>query len=67
MNRADRRRQQRQAPFAIRLYARTYQCPDCINSTSEPYADEFGVWHVEVGHDLTCPSYRRLQALGLAG
>jgi hypothetical protein len=66
MNRADRRQQQRQAPFAIRLYARTYRCPDCINSTSEPVADEFGVWHINVHHDETCPSYRKLRALGWA-
>jgi hypothetical protein len=63
-NRADRRRRERKAPLAIRLYALNYRCPDCINSTSEPYADEHGVWHIDVAHDETCPSYRRLRALG---
>jgi hypothetical protein len=67
MNRADRRRQQRKVPPAIRAYARAYQCPDCLNTSSEPYADDLGMWHIEVHHDETCPSYRRLRALGLSG
>lgn len=60
MNRADRRRNNRQAPPELRAYAAAYRCPDCLSETAQPVADEFGVWHINVHHDETCPLYRRL-------
>jgi hypothetical protein len=66
MNRAERRRNNRSAPRSIRAFAAAYRCPDCLSNTTQPVADEFGVWHIDVQHDDTCPSYRRLKAKGLA-
>jgi hypothetical protein len=65
MNRADRRRQARAAPRALRLYAAAYQCPDCNSETDQPYHDGL-IWHINLHHDETCPSYRRLKANGCA-
>jgi hypothetical protein len=35
--------------------AENYRCPDCLSETTYPIADQFGMWHVEVRHDDTCP------------
>jgi hypothetical protein len=65
MNRAERRRNNRNAPRALRAFAAAYRCPDCLSETTEPYhgGDR---WHINVHHDDTCPMYRRLIAKGLA-
>lgn len=65
MNRAQRRAAQRKAPPALRAFAAAYRCPDCLNETTEPYhgGDH---WHINVHHDDTCPTYRRLRAEGRA-
>ena len=64
MNRAQRRAG-RQAPADIRAFAAAYRCPDCLSETAEPYhgGDH---WHINVHHDETCPSYRKLRAVGWA-
>jgi hypothetical protein len=66
MNRAERRRNNHNAPRAIRAFAAAYRCPDCLSETTQPVVDEFGVWHIDVQHDDTCPMYHRLKAKGLA-
>jgi hypothetical protein len=66
MNRAQRRRMTQEAPRSIRAFAASYRCPDCLSETTQPVVDEFGMWHIEVRHDETCPMYRRLKAKGLA-
>jgi hypothetical protein len=66
MNRAHRRAAHRQAPREVRSFAVAYRCPDCLSETTQPVADQFGMWHVEVHHDGTCPTYRRLRAEGWA-
>jgi hypothetical protein len=66
MNRRERRAMTRQAPASIRAYAAAYKCPDCLSETTQPVADAFGAWHIDVQHDATCPMYRRLLAKGLA-
>jgi hypothetical protein len=66
MNRAQRRRAHRQAPPEFRAFAANYRCPDCLNDTTQPVADDLGIWHIEVHHDDTCPTYRRLLAHGQA-
>jgi hypothetical protein len=65
MNRAERRRLTREAPRPIRAFAAAYRCPDCISETTQPYhgGDH---WHIDVHHDDTCPTYRRLKAKGRA-
>jgi hypothetical protein len=66
MNRAQRRRETRKAPRAICLFAAAYRCPDCLSETTQPVSDHLGAWHIDVHHDDTCPTYRRLRAQGLA-
>lgn len=66
MNRAERRRVGRQAPAVFRAFAAAYRCPDCLSDTAQPVPDAFGVWHIDVHHDDTCPTYRRLKAEGRA-
>jgi hypothetical protein len=56
VNRAQRRGR-RKAPPAFIEYARTYRCPDCLSETAYPLSDRHGIWHIEVRHDDTCPTY----------
>ena len=35
-------------------FARAYQCPDC-NAETRLEADAFGIHHLRVYHDDTCP------------
>ncbi len=66
MNRAQRRAAARRAPAHMRAFALAYRCPDCLSETAEPVlVDARGVWRVNVHHDETCPTYRRLKANGL--
>jgi hypothetical protein len=66
VNRAQRRCAQRQAPASVRWVAENYRCPDCLSENSHLAQDKYGIWHVNVHHDNTCPTYRRLLAQGLA-
>ena len=65
MNRSERRRNNHRAPRVLRAFAAAYRCPDCLSETAEPYhgGDH---WHINVHHDETCPTYRRLRAEGWA-
>jgi hypothetical protein len=65
MNRQQRRAEQRRTPRAVRALAAHYKCPDCLSTNSSPYYD-CGIWHLNVRHDSTCPSYQRLRRAGLA-
>lgn len=56
MNRKQRRAARKQTPANIRAFADAYRCPDCLSETAEPVTDEFGIWHLEVRHDDTCPT-----------
>ena len=62
----DRRSRRHQAPVFLCAFAAAYRCPDCLNETTEPVRDDADMWHIEVRHDDTCPTYRRLQAEGRA-
>lgn len=66
MNRAQRRQSRRYAPPKVRALAAAYQCPDCLSENGVPFQDSFGIWHLNVHHDDTCPTYRRLKAEGSA-
>jgi hypothetical protein len=66
MNRAERRRMTQKAPASVRAFVAAYRCPDCLSDTTQPVADELGVWHIDVRHDDTCPMYQRLKVEGLA-
>ena len=66
VNRSQRRAARRNAPRSVRWLADNYRCPDCLSETTQPVADERGVWHINVHHDDTCPTYKRLLAQGLA-
>lgn len=66
MNRAQRRRLKRQAPGSVLAFAAAYRCLDCLSDNGQPWCDRFGVWHIDVRHDDTCPAYRRLLAGGRA-
>lgn len=66
MNRSQRRAARKRAPTSVRAYANAYRCPDCDSETATPYTDAHGVWHLEVRHDETCPTYLRLLAEGRA-
>jgi hypothetical protein len=74
VNRRDRRRKRRPCPphrrpsETVRAVAALYRCPDCMSTVDEPVlADGTSrVWRLNVRHDDTCPTYRRLKSLGLA-
>jgi hypothetical protein len=55
-------------PETVRSVAGVHRCPDCISTVDEPVlADGTSrVWLLNVRHADTCPTYRRLQAEGLA-
>lgn len=62
MNRADRRK----LPTALRGIAdnlHRYRCPDCNNDT-QLRQDTYGVWHLEVLHDDTCPTLTAIERNG---
>lgn len=61
MNRA-RRRATGRAPASVRWVADNYRCPDCLSDTTSPVADQFGIWHIEVQHDDTCPWFNKRKA-----
>jgi hypothetical protein len=52
----------------LHAFAAAYRCPDCMSAVDEPtLADGTSrVWMLNVRHDTACPTYRRLQADGLA-
>ncbi len=61
MNREQRRAAARTAGGrAVLSYADHYECPDCTSAT-ELRRDSDGVFHLDVRHDLTCPTYRRIR------
>lgn len=66
MNRKERRAARKRAPANVRAFADTYRCPDCASESAAPYMDAHGIWRLEVRHDGTCPTYRRLLAEGRA-
>lgn len=41
-------------------FAEDYHCPDC-NSETELVELAPGVFHLEVRHDATCPTLRRME------
>ncbi len=66
MNRRQRRAADRTAGGRAALsYADQYICPDCASDT-ELSRDDDGVFHLEVRHDETCPTYRSMQRDGHA-
>lgn len=59
MNRADRRRAQREGvPTRVVQFAETYRCGHCESVTAWPWRDPFGFWHVDALHDDSCPAAR---------
>jgi len=63
VNRAERRK----LPPSIRAVAdnlHTVRCPDCDSDTQ--LVESGGVYIVQILHDDTCPTYRRLLAEGRA-
>jgi hypothetical protein len=52
----------------LRSFAAAYRCPDCMSTVDEPARadDTSRVRMLTVRHHDTCPTYRRLQADGLA-
>jgi hypothetical protein len=48
-------------PFRDSLEILDYRCPDC-DSDIRLRQDEHGVWRLDILHDDTCPTYRRLNA-----
>jgi hypothetical protein len=62
------RRQRRSTaiPEAVAIFAAAYRCPDCLSESAAPTQDHFGMWHLEIRHDDTCPAYRQMKARGLA-
>lgn len=61
MNRAQRRAAARAGiPEAAVRYAESYRCPDCSADTQLQVVDGLPV--LDVLHDETCPSYRRMFA-----
>jgi hypothetical protein len=62
MNRRTRRAAARHAPPQFRALAATYRCPDCLSETAQPVPLDPGgrSWRINVSHDATCPTYRRM-------
>jgi len=61
MNRAQRRTAARTpCGRAAVAYADAYLCPDCTSET-ELRQDDDGVYHLDVHHDDSCPTYRRMR------
>jgi len=61
VNRAQRRAAARTAGGrAVLSYADQYTCPDCASDT-ELWRDDDGVFHLEIRHDDTCPTYRGME------
>jgi hypothetical protein len=58
-----RDRQKIAPPFRVIAATVDYRCPDCDNDIRQ-HQDGFGMWRLDVLHDDTCPTYRRLQATG---
>ena len=59
MNRAQRRQAARTpGGQAVRDYADTYCCPDCLSDTGEVEQLTNGVYYVEIRHDDSCPTLR---------
>jgi hypothetical protein len=54
------------APPSVRWLPDTYACPDCLSDNSVPVRDDHGIWHLNVMHEGTCPTYTRLLAEGRA-
>ncbi len=42
-------------PPEVRAYSAAYRCSDCTSTIGKTYRDEFGVWHIAIEHDETCP------------
>jgi hypothetical protein len=45
-------------PKAIKKFAQQYRCSHCRSSVDGIVKDPFGIWHVMIGHDDTCPVLR---------
>jgi len=61
VNRRQRRTAARTAGGRAALsYADQYTCPDCASDT-ELRRDDDGVFHLDVHHDDTCPTFRRIR------
>jgi len=62
VNRAQRRAAARTAGGRAALaYADQYECPDCTSDTALR-RDDSGVFHLDVRHDDTCPTYRGVRS-----
>ncbi|GAA2657493.1 hypothetical protein GCM10010307_72290 [Streptomyces vastus] len=45
-------------PKAIKDYARNYKCSHCNSRVNGVTRDPSGIYHMNVGHDDTCPVLR---------
>lgn len=72
MNREQRRAAARRGPNRhpetqatddeIRAAAASYKCPDC-NADTSLSQDGHGIWHLDIAHDDTCPTFQRIRRM----
>lgn len=49
-----------EVPLEVRAAALTHRCRECASET-DLFADTYGIWHLQVRHDDTCPTYQEIQ------
>lgn len=44
-----------QPPNSVRALAAAYTCGHCNSDPAQLAQDQFGIWHLAIGHDEGCP------------